>query len=152
MKVNNSCYKNKYFPSTIIEWNKLDPNNRESPSYSIFKKRILELIRPFPNSICNISSFVSLNYLTKSRLGLSHLREHKFYHNLWDSLNPICDYDKNTETTKHFLFHYQNFTRERHSLLQSIKDIESNCLPFNKNSLTETLLYGNKKLTEHSTS
>ena len=42
MKVNNKFLKNKYFPSKIIEWDKLDPNICDSLSYPIFKKRISE--------------------------------------------------------------------------------------------------------------
>ena len=34
-------HKNSFFPSTIIEWNKLDHNIRNSSSFNIFRKRIL---------------------------------------------------------------------------------------------------------------
>ena len=53
IKANHSFFKNTFFPSTIIEWNKLDSNIRCSPSYKLFRKRILEFIRPQPNSIFN---------------------------------------------------------------------------------------------------
>ena len=54
IKANHSFFKNTFFPSTIIEWNKLDSNIRCSPSYKRFRKRILEFIRPQPNSIFNV--------------------------------------------------------------------------------------------------
>ena len=85
MKVNHNFFKNKYFPSTIIEWNKLDANFRDSLSHSIFKKRILEFIRPSPDSIFNSCSSVGLNYLTILRFGLNHLDEHIFRPNFRDS-------------------------------------------------------------------
>ena len=34
-------FKNSFFPSTVIEWNKLDSNIRNSKSIVLFKKRIL---------------------------------------------------------------------------------------------------------------
>ena len=42
-------FKNIFFPSTILEWNKLDPSLRNSPSCNVLKNSILKFIRPFPN-------------------------------------------------------------------------------------------------------
>ena len=63
------------FPSTAIEWNKLDNNIRNSESASAFKKKILKFIRRSPNSTFNVHNPV---LLTRLRVGLSHLRGHKF--------------------------------------------------------------------------
>ena len=49
--VKHDYFKNSFFPSAIIEWNKLDCYIKNSDSFAIFKKRILEFIRPKPNSI-----------------------------------------------------------------------------------------------------
>ena len=46
-------FKNSFFLSTVIEWNKLDPNLRSAASLSVFKKNLLKFIRPSPNSIFN---------------------------------------------------------------------------------------------------
>ena len=97
----------------IIEWNKLDSNIRCSPSYKLFRKRILEFIRPQPNSIFNVPNSLGLTYLTRLRVGLSHLREHKFRHNFRDSLNPICNCSNAIESTKHYLHHCSNFKKGR---------------------------------------
>ena len=51
--VKHDYFKNSVFPSPIIEWNKLDCYIKNSDSFGIFKKIILELIRPKPNSIFN---------------------------------------------------------------------------------------------------
>ena len=48
--VKHDYFKNSFFPSTVIEWNKLDSNIRNSESLAIFKKRILAFIRPYANS------------------------------------------------------------------------------------------------------
>ena len=66
-------FKNYLFPSTVIKWNKLDRNLRSPASLSVFKKNLLNFIRP-PNSCKGVK------YLTRLRLGLSHLRGHKFKH------------------------------------------------------------------------
>ena len=62
---NNMSYN--FFLSTIIEWQKLDWNIKNSGSIKLFKK-LLSWLRP----------------------GLSHLREHSFQ----DSLNPFCSCGK----------------------------------------------------------
>ena len=46
-----------------------------------FKKVILKIIRPEPNQVLNIDSSEGLKFLTRIRLGLSHLADHKFRQN-----------------------------------------------------------------------
>ena len=43
----------------------------------LFKKRLLEFIRPKANSIFNIHNPMSIKYLTRLRLGFSNLKQHK---------------------------------------------------------------------------
>ena len=75
--------------STIIEWNKLDYNIRNSSSFNIFRKSILKFIRPSGNSFFNCHNPKEIKFITRLRLGLSHLREHKFKHSFPDFLNPF---------------------------------------------------------------
>ena len=49
--VRHTFFRNSYFPSIVTEWNNLDKSIRNSESFSIFKKNILEFIQPSPNSI-----------------------------------------------------------------------------------------------------
>ena len=65
----------------------------------LFKKRILEFIRPKANSIFNIHNPMGIKYLTRLRLGFSHLKEHKFEHNFQDSVDPLCGCGIETEST-----------------------------------------------------
>ena len=51
--IKHNFYKNSFFPSFITEWNNLDSNLRNSENFGIFKKNILEFIRPKPNSFLN---------------------------------------------------------------------------------------------------
>ena len=69
-----------FFPSTIIEWNSLDPNLRKSENFSVFKRNILKFIRPSPNCVYSYHNRREICLVTRLRPGLSHLREHKFKH------------------------------------------------------------------------
>ena len=80
-KTSHTFFKNSFFPSTIIEWNKLDHNIRISSSFNIFRKSILKFIRPSANSLFNCHNPKGIKFITRLRLGLSHLRQHKFKHN-----------------------------------------------------------------------
>ena len=41
--------------------------------------------------------------MTRLRLGLRHLREHKFNHNFQNCINPLCRCALVIESTSHFL-------------------------------------------------
>ena len=70
-------FKNSILPSPIIEWNKLDCYFSNADSFVVFKKRILSFFRPISNSIYNIHNPLGIKYLTRLRIGFSHLKEHK---------------------------------------------------------------------------
>ena len=53
LNANHNFFKNSFFPSTIIEWNKLDPDLRKAESLLLFKTNILKFIRLSPNSVYN---------------------------------------------------------------------------------------------------
>ena len=88
------------FPYTIREWNKLSLEIRNSQSYSIFKKSLLKFIRT--NSVFNVSDIYGIKLLTRLRVGLSHLREHKFRDNFQDTINPLFSRSLEVEYTSHF--------------------------------------------------
>ena len=71
INVKHDFFKNTFFPSTIMEWNKLDWEIKNSESILTFKKRILSFIWSSANSTFNCHN---------PSLGSSHLREHKFKH------------------------------------------------------------------------
>ena len=83
LRLITASLKTLLFSFTITEWNKIYSNIRSSPSYKLFRKRILEFIRPHPNSIFNVPNSLGLTYLTRLRHVSSHLRKHKFCHNFW---------------------------------------------------------------------
>ena len=80
-KTNHNFFKNSFIPSTIIKWNNLVPNLRNSDIYGAYKNTILKYIRPSPNSVFKGHNRQGIKFLTRLRLGLCHLREHKYKHN-----------------------------------------------------------------------
>ena len=141
--VRHTFFRNSYFPSIVTEWNNLDKSIRNSESLSIFKKHILQFIRPSPNSIFNCHNPKGVKLLTRLRLGLSHLRDHKFKHSFQDSLNPICNCGTDVETTTHYFLHCSLFSNERLTLINSIRNIDNNILNLNDSRFSEVLLFGN---------
>ena len=131
-----------FFPSTVIEWNNLDLKIRNSKAFSAFKKSILKFIRPSSNSIFHCHSPKGIKLITRLRLGLSHLREHKFRHNFLDTLNPICSCEDDTETTIHYLLHCPNYLDERRTLLDILQSIGENIHDKNDSQISELLLFG----------
>ena len=123
-KTNHIFFKNSIFPFTIIEWNNLDPKLRNSDSYGTFKNTILKFLSPSPNSVFKCQNPQGIKFLTRLRLGLSHLREHKFKHSFQDSLNPLCKCSFDVESTSHFLLHCLIYNNERSPLISTIRNTD----------------------------
>ena len=73
INVKHQIFKNSYFPATIIEWNKLDSNIRNSETLNIFKPKILKFTRPTASSIFCCHNPIGVKVITRLRLGKSHL-------------------------------------------------------------------------------
>ena len=99
LNANHNVFKNSFFPSTIIEWNELDPSLGKAESLSLFNTNILKFIRPSPNSVYNCHNPKGLKFITRLRLGLNHLREHKFKHSFQDTINPLYSCGLDIEPT-----------------------------------------------------
>ena len=82
-------------------------------------------MRPLPNKVSNSHNSEGLKLLAKLRLGLSHMRYHKFKHNFLDNINPLCSCGSDTEATLHFLLYFPNFMECRNTLLSEISEINS---------------------------
>ena len=88
-KVKYNFFRNSFFPSAVIQF-QIDLNIRNSESLNVFKNSLLKFIHLSGNSVFNCHNPRGVKLLTRLRLGLSHLQEHKFKHGFQDSLNPIC--------------------------------------------------------------
>ena len=147
INVKHQFFKNSYFPSTIIEWNKLDSSIRNLKTLNIFKSKILNFLRPTANSIFVCHNPIGVKLLIRIRLALSHLREHKFKHSFQDTLNPLCSCGKEFETTFDIVLSCPNYYDERLTLLSKIRNISSNILENTNSQIGQFFLYGDKNFT-----
>ena len=107
---------------------------------------MLKFIRPSPNSVFNCHSCKGIKYLTKLRLGLSHLREHKFKQSFQDTPNPFCSCGLDGETNTHFFLYCHLFTNQRHTLLSTVNDVDSSLINTKDSILTHILPFGKTSL------
>ena len=144
INVKHDFFKNTLFSSTIMKWNKLDWEIKNSESIATFKKRILSFIRPSANSTFNCHNPRRIKLLSRQRLGLSHLRERKFKNSFQNSHDPFCSCGKGeVETSSHYLLHCSNYLEERLALLNTIKDIiDMSILQQSDLKFTSVLLFG----------
>ena len=142
-------FKNSFFPYTINQWNKLDSSLRNLESFTLFRKNLLASGggRPTPNPVYNIHNPLGLKLLTRLRLGLSHLREHKFKYNFQDCINPLCICSIEIESTKHFFLHCHNYDNLRVTLLNDIKAIDESIFSTSDDDIVHILLYGHQRFT-----
>ena len=142
-KIRHSFFKNSFFSSTNIEWNNLDLTLWNSKNFVDFKNSTLKFIRPSPSNVFNCSNYQGIRLITRLRVGMSRLREHKFKHNFQDHLNPICSCGLDIKFTSYFLLHCPTFNDERYTLLSTLNNVDCKLLELTKSSLSQTLLYGN---------
>ena len=140
---NTDYFANSFFPYCTDQWNALDPNIQNIQSISLFKKELLKFIRPSSAHVFDVTDYSGLKPLTRLRLKLSHLNEHKFRHNFRDTVNPLCTCSLEPESVTHFLLHCQHHSTHRKTLLGSIFAIDATISNLSDASLVVILLYGN---------
>ena len=138
-------FKYSFFPSTQSEWNKLDLKTRQSKTLLTFRNALIKIGRPIPKPIYNVHNPVRLKLLTRLRLGLSHLNQHKFNHNFQDCLNPLCSCSLKLESVCHFFLHCHYYSSIRSTLLNELQSTDINLLNQEDNTVVEVLLYGRIK-------
>ena len=127
----------------IREWSKPDPNKRSCLSCDSFRKALLNFIRPSENEIFNIHGQISIELLTRLRLGFSHLREHKFRHNFEDTLSALCSCSNEAETMLHLFLRCQFFNDIREILINDWMNIDRSFPSLSQDKLISVLLHGN---------
>ena len=142
-KTKNNFYKNSFFPNTTIEWNNFDQDLRNSESYALFRSSILKFIRPPPNSFYGCRNIIGIKLVSRLRLGLSYLREHKFKHSFQDMLNPLWNSGMDAESSTHFLLQCPLYINERCTLMSNLNRINPQISQTSLQLLTNTLLLGN---------
>ena len=121
LETNHFFFRNLLFCSTIVEWNKLDINIRNSKSGSVFQKTLPKCVRPTRNCPfdCNNPKAVTYN----KRQSLSHLRGDLFQHRFLDKLNPFYNCRSEVETSTLYLLQYPVCQNESRTLLPKVKNI-----------------------------
>ena len=127
----------------IVKWNKLDINLRNAKSFLIFRNSLLKIGRPIQNPIYNIHDPMGIKYLTRLRLGLSHLNDHKFRHNFQDCLNPLCPCSLEFDSSIHYFLHCQYYNGIRKTILDTVKKIPNISVSNRSDEyLVNLLMYG----------
>ena len=132
-----------FFPSTITEWNKFDLSICNSASLNLFKGRLLQFVRPLENSVFTCHNPVGIMYLTRVRLGFSHLCYHKFKHDFLDAVDPLCSCSTAIENTVHYFLHCPNFSTARNNFLNEIAIVDRSIIDQDEIKIIQTFLYGN---------
>ena len=127
---------------------------REVRSLSLFKTKLIKLVRLIKGQLYGIHDQPGVCRLTQLKLGLSPLREHKFRHNFLDTTDPMCLSNDGIETTTHFLLLSQEYAAQRTVLLGRISPICASygvdCSMLNDQELLNLLLHGNDAFNENS--
>ena len=109
---------------------------RNSETFSALKKKYFEIYKTILNSFFNCHSPKWIKLITRLRLGLSHLHEHKFRHNFQDTLGD------DIEATIHYLLHCPNYLDETRTLSDNLQSNGENIYDKNDSQISELLLFG----------
>ena len=67
------------------------------------------ICKTFRKSVFTCHNLRGIKYLTRIRLGFSHLRYRKFKHGFLDAIDPFCSCSTGIENTVHYFLHCPNF-------------------------------------------
>ena len=137
-------FRNSFLSFTVNEWNKLDPDIKNSDSYGIFREKLLAFVRPVGKSMYGIYDPFGVRLINRLRLGFSYLREHKFRHNFPDTVNPLCSCTLETENTEHFFLRCQNNLSARLTLMNELNNISNAINSVNLTDFIKVIFYGDK--------
>ena len=147
MKCRTQRFKNTFFPDAIDSWNNIGPEIRKIETLSLFKQKLVGIIKPEKKSIFNVHS-PNLRHLFQLRGGLSALKAHKHRHKFKDTPSDACVCGNGPESTLHFLLLCPLFKISREKLFETIDPILKNLNTVLDNALlSKFLLYGNENLT-----
>ena len=92
---------------------------------------------------------LGVQLLTRLRVSLNHLREHKFRHGFNDVVNPFCPCNNEIESVSHYYLRCHNNSIQRLDLMNELSNLDPRILQLDSNSLTSLLLYGSKLFTDN---
>ena len=101
------------------------------------------------SNIYNIFDPQGLKFLTRLRLGLSHLNEHRLRHNFQECMNPLCSCSLEIKDTSHNLLHCHHFSHHRSDLKNSANLVFDSFESLSGNSKADVALYGDSRFYEN---
>ena len=82
-----------------------------------------------------------IKLVTSLRLGLSHLREHKFRHSFQDTLNLLCNCGMGIESSTHILLQCPSHINERPTLMSNLNLVKPQISQTSLQPFSNTLLF-----------
>lgn len=141
-------YPKEFFPSTIRDWNQTNILIRNSKTKPIFKKKILNIIRPKKSPYFGLINNSKIRYLTMLRVGLSPLNSHKFNYN-FQNVDEFCTVCGCTESTEHYLLSCKSYRLSRATMFNALSQIlnrDVSTIP--RSRLSSILLHGKEDMTD----
>ena len=105
---------------------------------------IFNFIRPRASKVYNINDSIGIKLITRLRLDFSHLREHKFKQNFSCTLHPLCSCSIEVEFTSHYFLRYHFFDALRATLMNHLRNIDSDLPALIDENVTNIILCGNQ--------
>ena len=112
----------------------------------IFRNALIKIGRPIPEPVYNVYNPVGLKLLSRLRLDLSHLIQHKFNHSFQDRWNPLYSCSFEVTSVSHFFLYCYYHSNIRSTFLNELQSIDINLLNQEHDIVVEVLLYGSTKL------
>ena len=100
----------------------------------VFWNALIKIARPIPKLIYNVHNPVGLKLLTRLRLGLIHLNQHKL-------IDPLCLCSLQVESVSDFFLHSYYYSNISSILLNELQSIDINLLNQEDDIIIEVLLY-----------
>ena len=85
-----------------------------------------------------------MKLLWRLRLQFTQLNKHKFRHSFHDTVNPMCPYGTDAETTEHFLLRCHCFTTQRSELFDYLYRLDPSFSKLNTKEKVTYLQYGSR--------
>ena len=88
----------------------------------------------------SIHNPVGVKLLTRLRLQLSRLNDHKFRHGFEDAISPMCSCNREIESNEPFLLRYHFYSSQRLELFDKRNNINSSFLKLSAKDQVNILL------------
>ena len=108
----------------LLEWTKLNRKIQKSATMLNFRNFLLKIDWPASKLVYNIHNSNALKLITRLRLGLSNLNEHKFNYNFKCYINSLCPCSLEVKSVLHFFLLCRYFTDFRKTLFHELQSVD----------------------------